>query len=257
MPAWVWTVLKWTAAVVLMAAVVWVSLPMIMEQLQGAVEFGGDGDEADATPEATGGGVATPEVEQGTARSVAAVGARGGIVESPAAPEVTVAPGAADELLVAFEPLPADPACLTNVTLEIQLVESTETSVYVRPAQVAELAALGEGESLPADWLPADIEPARAHTNGTPGGLRWDVTVTYALAAREAEPGTNVVLSVYTPEGDPERATVLATGVGDEARAPFLDWSGIVGCDDPGPVDAGTEAPAEGAGTETPAEGAG
>jgi hypothetical protein len=245
MPAWGWTILKWTVALAAMAVVVYVSAPLVMEQVRGAISFGGDDDtlvdpivteEPESTP--------TRETEEATARALVAVGARSGIVEDPAAPEVTVGPGAADELLIAFEPLPTDPACLTGVVLQVQLLESTETSVYVQPARVPDLRAIDSGGSLPANWQVGDVEPSRAFTTGAPGGLRWDVQEAYSLAAREAQPGTNVVLSITTPPGDPDRATLFATGADLEERLPFIEWAAIAGCDGLGtPGDGATPPP--------------
>lgn len=235
MPSWGMTILKWTVAVAVMGLVVYLSAPLAIEQVLNAVEVGSDeedelldpveGTEAEETPQ---------ETVEGSARALAAVGARGGIVDDPGAAEVTVGPGATDELLIAFGPLPADPACLTGVVLEVQLLESTETSVYVQPARVADLSALGAGASLPGNWQVAETDPARAFTTGAPGGLRWDVLDVYSLAARAAEPGTNVVLSVSTPDGDPDRATTFATGTELEDRLPFVEWAAIEGCDGAG-----------------------
>lgn len=232
MPSWGWTIVKWTVAVAVMAVVVYLSAPLAMDQARDAIRFGGEDDDPLLDPIETDGPEESPdqETEEGSARALTAVGARGGIVDDPDAVEVTVGPGAFDELLIAFEPLPADPACLTGVVLEAQLVESTETSVYVQPARVSDLAALGPGDSLPGNWQVPETEPSRAFTSGAPGGLRWDVQEAYSLAAREAEPGADVVLSVTTPDGDPDRATTFATGAELEERLPFIEWAALEGC---------------------------
>lgn len=253
MPPWGWSIVKWVTALAVMAVVVYVSAPMAIEQVRDAVRLGGDDDEPlidpiDPTETAAPSPGVTPATEEGTASALTAVGARSGIVQDPAAPEVTVGPGAADEMLIAFDPLPADPACLTGVILQVPLLESTETSVHVRPARVPDLAALDSGGSLPANWQVADVEPARAFTSGAPGGLRWDVRDVYSLAVREATPGSNVVLSVTTPAGDPDRSTVLATGAELDERLPFLEWAAIAGCNGLGPSGQGPLGNGEGNG---------
>lgn len=233
MPSWGWTIVKWTVAIVALGVVVYLSAPLAIEQAQDAIRFGGEDDDPLLDPIETAEPDPSPdqETEEGSAQALAAVAARGGIVDDPDAVEVTIGPGAYDELLIAFEPLPADPACLTGVVLEVQLLESTETSVHVQPARVSDLASLGPGDSLPGNWQVPDTEPSRAFTTGAPGGLRWDVLEVYSLAAREAEPGANVVLSVTTPDGDPDRATTFATGAELEDRLPLVEWVALEGCD--------------------------
>lgn len=233
MPDWAVATLKWVGAIVGMVLVVAIAVPRALDELSQAITFDDGGLISPETPEAT--LTPVPEEEEATAsgeeRAHTAIGSRNALVQAVGGELVSLGADGPDELLVAFDPLPADPACLTRVEFEVQLVESDETDVLVRPARVADLATLEEGDPLPADASVDGGEPSRAITSGAPGRLRWNVTIPYSIAAREAEPGTNVVLSVFLPP-DSEAISTFATGIDNPDAAPSLAWTAVAGCAD-------------------------
>jgi hypothetical protein len=230
MPSWAWAALKWGGVVGAMVLVLVLVPPMLLDTLSDAITFGGEEEgsfleeELEPTPPPE------PDPEHGEQQATAMVGVRAAAVQTAVAETLTLAEAGADELLVAFDPLPFDPACLIEIDLEINLVEATgQTEIHVRPARVADLAAFNEGEPLPADSAVSAGDPARALTTGAPGGLRWNVTGPYAIAAREAEPGADVVLSVFLPD-DTDLAVTFATGVENPDRLPRLQWTAVADC---------------------------
>ncbi len=229
MPGWAWTTLKWVLALSGMVLVVVIAVPMAVNELSQAISFD-DGDDPDGviqpSPDPD---EAEPDTTGGEARSVAMAGVRDGVVQTADTATLTLAPGGAEEVLVAFDALPTDPACLLRVELEMQLVESGETEVHIRPARVADLRALAEGEPLPADAAIDGGRPGRAFTSGAPGRLRWHATAPYSIAAREAEAGADVVLSVYLPDGA-DVETTFATGLEEEEHTASLAWTAVEGC---------------------------
>ena len=229
MPGWAWTTLKWVLALSGMLLVVVIAVPMAVNELSQAISFD-DGDDADGVIQPS------PEPDEddlettgGEARSVAMAGVRDGVVHTTDTATLTLSPAGAAEVLVAFDALPADPACLLRVELEMQLVESGETEVHIRPARVADLRALAQGEPLPADAAVDGGAPGRAFTSGAPGRLRWHATTAYSIAAREAEADADVVLSVYLPNGA-DVETTFATGLEQEEHTASLIWTAVEGC---------------------------
>jgi hypothetical protein len=229
MPAWAWAALKWIGVVGAMLLVLVIVPPMLLDTLSDTITFGGEEDpfleegiEPSPTPE--------PEPEGGTQQATAMVGVRNAVVQTAVAETLTLSVEAAEELLVAFDPLPFDPACLIDIDLEINLLETTgATEIHVRPARVDDLAAFAQGDPLPADAAVSAGDPARALTTGPPGTLRWTVTGPYAIAAREAEPGADIVLAVFLPD-DAEVAVTFATGLEDPDRLPRLRWTAVADC---------------------------
>lgn len=230
MPSWLATILRWTLAIAGMGLVAWIAAPLVIDQLSGAITVD-DGDDQARRGQPAG----PPPVETGEDQAIIAVGMRNAVIRDVGSPLVFVGPGQADELLIGFEPLPPDPACMSSVTLEVSLVESHETHVYVRPGRVPDLPQRAEGEALPPDAFVDIAGPAVAITNGAPGWLRWDVTDAYALAATATREGGTVVLRVApTPTEDAEAMTVLHTGAETAAERPRLSWAAVRGCEDLG-----------------------
>lgn len=230
MPSWALTVVRWTAAVVGMVLVVVVAVPMAIDQLQQAVVVGDDEEEATDTRPA-----GPPPVDTGVEAAVAVAGVRNAVLREIGDDVILLSPDASDEMLMAFPILPPDPACLTSVGLEVGLVESVETDLFVRPASVSALPERENGESLPPDAFVDITTPAGAFTSGAPGRLQWDVTDAYALAVRSSADGETVALRVgVPPDEDPERFTALHSGANVEEQRPTLAWTAVAGCDELG-----------------------
>lgn len=225
MPQWLTATLRWVLAVGL---AVWAFVaigPMVVEQLGDAV---GWDREVRELPE-VGQAVGPPPLIAGRTEAVANVGSSLGTVQTLSGPTVSVG-SSLDTLLVGFEAIPQDPACLAGVALEIRLIESVETGVHVMPARVDGLTELEDGQGLPANHLLDRSNPAGAYTTGAPGWLRFDVRGPYQLAARATADDELVVLAVRLPEEtDVDGAATFATV--DDAP-PRLRWAAIEGCDD-------------------------
>jgi hypothetical protein len=249
------TALKWTAAVVGLVLIVSFALPRAVSNLQQAItlDTGDDPDELPAVaPEAT----EPPSIESGVMVSVADLADRNGTIQQVESETIALGTEAGSQMLVAFPPVPADTACLTEVILEALLIEATPTDILVRPAQLRDVNALTAGGALPGDAIIGGTEPAAAVTDGSTGWLQWDVTGQYTLAAREAA-GDLVILSIVLPEAeDEEREIVLGSVVGGEDSAARLSWSAVEGCTGVGgvPPPGAPEDPVDPAEPEEPEE---
>jgi hypothetical protein len=230
MPYWARTVLKWTAAIVALVAVVAYSAPRALEELRGAVAI--DMGEDDEEPEMDDMEVPTPEVQSGQIRASFDLSERNGTIQQVTTEQVVLGDGQGQQMLVAFEPVPADTACITSVVLEVLVHETVPVDLDVRAAQHLDVTALSSGEPLEPDTVIEGVSPVRAISDGSPGWLRWEIAEIYTLAAREA-PSDLVVLAVATDHGEAEGepgATVLGAVEGGEEQAALITWEAVVGC---------------------------
>ena len=225
MPGWPQTVLKWLAAVLGMALVVVLAVPRILDELSEAVTFG-EGEEnlfdGEAVPDpedpetTTGRGVTT-----GSVRVVDSVVANVGLGTSGLT-------GHGESVLMAFEPLPTDPACLEAVDLEVEVDEFTgEPEVMLQPAQLENFEALEQGDALAADALIEVDSPASLQLT-EPGGERWTATDAYRLAVRQSPDETVVVLALSLAP-DAEGDVMFVTSPGAET-APALSYTALEDC---------------------------
>lgn len=230
-PQWVIGLVKWAAMLLFLAIVVALALPRAIEAMTASIDFGTSDDaEAEATPTADPG---PPPLTTGDGPALADIGVQGGTVRDVATEVLTLGPALSDQVLIAFEPIPLDPACLTDVLLSVFLVESVPTQVYAAPAQLLDINTLADGDPLPADALFSG-QQVTAITNGSPGFLQWNVTEEYTLAARNAEGGEVILaLTSQIPE-DPtaQGNTTLAAVDGLEQQRATLTWSAVRGCTD-------------------------
>lgn len=224
-PGWVWTTLKWTAAVAVLSFIAVGALFQAAQDLREAIMLDGEDEpepEVDAEP------AGPPDLRSGAQQALDAAGMRGGVVEGAQAGALTIGPRAADFMLVAFEPLPYDPACLHSLTLESWVVTGTPTDVAVRPAHVPDLDELTDGALLANDVHVEEVEPALASTDGGASWLRWDVAAVYPLAL--AHPTEHVAVALSLPAGAARSAHVaLSTGLDDPHR-PRLAWAVMQDC---------------------------
>lgn len=222
MPGWLTATLRWIIALVVAAGVFVMLGPLVVEQLREAVGFDREEDELpDAGPE-----VGPPPLEAGRAEATADMGVSVGTAEPLEGAAVSVGSTGVETLLLGFEALPTDPACLAGVALEVLLLDGVETSVHALPARVEDLEGLDHGEPLPANHLLDRTNPSTAYTTGASGWLRFDVRSPYQLAARAAD-GDLVVLAVTLPE-EAEGAVTFSTVDDRPAR---LRWAKIEGCE--------------------------
>lgn len=236
MPDWAVSTLKWVLTLLALALVVAVAVPRAWQELRGAVaiDFGSD---VDAGPTETAPAASPPPLEAGEERAVVDLAVREDTVVASEVPILELSADAADQMIMGFPVLPTDTACLTSVTLEVWLHESTPTRVLVRPAQLADPDTYEDGDTLPADTIITGTEHAPAVTDGSPGWLRWNITGVYALAARSAADGQPAVLSlIHPPDADEaerdERRSVFGRVGADGDVAPRLSWAAIQGCAD-------------------------
>jgi hypothetical protein len=229
LPDWVVSVLKWTLAVVAIVLIANYAAPRAWTELRGAVAFDMGGSDDDL-PEADPADTQPREVTEGEILASADVAVSRGAIIGTTAQSVMLGMESTEQMLVGFEPVPADPACITEVILEAFLVESTDHDVYVRPAALADLGTVEDGQGLPADAIIEGTTPSSASaTGGTSGWLRWDVSGPYTLAHRTAAEGAPVVLSIAVPGEDPARWSVLGTTESDQDWTPRLRWKAVTG----------------------------
>lgn len=240
MRGWLTATLRWTIALGVAVAAFVVLGPLVIDDLGDAVGFG-SGEELPELEQEVG----PPALRAGRAEATVDAGVSLGTIETLEGPLVSVGGPGVDTLLLGFEPLPADPACLVGVALEISLHKGVETSVHVLPARVDDLGALTDGHPLAADYLLTRTSPSKAHTTGAPGWLRFQVLGAYQLAARAAAPGSPAVLAVrLPPDADSDTLVTFAT---TDHRPARLRWAAVEGCDEAPSGD--QPSPAAGAGS--------
>ncbi|CAN5163338.1 hypothetical protein BH20ACT8_BH20ACT8_05180 [soil metagenome] len=237
-PAWVIGALKWVAMIAVLALVVVYSAPRLVTAVTDAVsiETGGDDEPAPQGPEDE------PEPIPGQSTIVGDVAVRSGAAYGVGAGAVELGTNGADELYLAFEPIPIDPpTCLTEVILRVRLVESDPTRLFAQPANLSDVGGYTEGDPLPFDSLIAGAGRVTAITNGSPGFLAWNITNQYALAASAAGDGEPVAVAILPDEiEDPEAEvnSVLAGAGAPENQHARLDWAATPNC--PGAAAAAT-----------------
>jgi hypothetical protein len=235
MPEWVRTLLKWTSALVAMGLVVVLAVPRVLDELSQAVSFdmNGDGIAPLTTPTP-----ADPEelpTISGELSAVAVASVRDQVVTGREPGTVTVGPEHADEVLLAFEPVPADPACIMEIELVIPLLEAPgRPETLVQPAAVGDFSALDEGQPLPGGTILESDEPV----TGVPGEgaerLRYIATAPHAIATREAGAESLVVLSLsLVPDAD--GSVTVGTPTGEDERRPVITWTAVEDCPDAAP----------------------
>ena len=240
-PGWVIAILKWMLMLGALGGIVYVVVPQALELVSGAVEFGA-GDDPDELAEETTDENEEEEQEEpepvtGTAMIVDQLAGRSGatVASEAEAVDLGVGPEYAEELYLAFEPIPVDYPCLTRVTLHVLTTETDPTRIYAQPAQLTDLDSYTDGDPLPADSLIVGGGQVSAVSDGSPGMLAWDITEPYRVAATSVGEDDPVVIALLPDEeesGDPEvefRSVMNATGVGDEQLA-RLDWSATPTC---------------------------
>lgn len=237
LPGWVVGIVRWTVAVVALVLLASYAAPRAWTQLQGAVTFdaGGSRDDDDL-PAADPADTEPDELVEDRVVARADLAARNGTILAKASETILLGEEGAELMLVGFEPVQADPACLLDVHLEAFLVESTDNRLYVHPAALTEIVDLEDGQALPADAIIEGSTPATAvATGGTSGWLRWNVHDPYVLAHRSAASDALVVLAVSVDaEEGPGRSSVLGTTDSPEDWAPRITWSAVAGCSDMG-----------------------
>lgn len=239
MPGWLAAMLRWTIAVGVGVAAFVVLGPLVVDRLGDAVGFGDDAELPELEQ-----AVGPPPLRAGSAEATANAGTSLGAIETLQGPLVSVGAAGVDTLLLGFQPLPTDPACLVGVALEVHLHQGVETSVHTLPARVDDLGELASGHALPADYLLTRTNPSTAYTTGAGGWLRFQVRGAYQLAARAAAPGSPVVLAVQLPADAGNQDVVTFSTLAH--RPARLRWAAVQGCDEP------PAAPGAGAGRATP-----
>jgi hypothetical protein len=226
MPEWPQTVLKWLAAVLGMALVVVLAVPRVLNELSEAVTFGeGEDDllEVETPPDAddpattTGRGGST-----GSVRAVDSVVANVGLGTSGLT-------GQGQTILIEFERLPTDPACLEAVDLRLTVDELVgEPEVVLQPAQIDDFPTLEQGDALPADALIEVDAPARLQVAEL-GYARWSATDAYTLSAREMGADAGIVLALsFGAEAEGEVMFVTSPGAADDS--PVLNYTALEDC---------------------------
>jgi hypothetical protein len=228
--------MKWTAAVLGFVLLINYAVPRAWEDLRGAVILSTGDDDDGGLPEADAAATEPTNVIEGEVRSVTDLATRNGTIIGRYAEAIAIGGEGAEQILIGFERVPADPACLTEVTLEAHIAETTDAELFVRPAALAEIAELEDGQALPPDAIIEGATPAPARaTAGSAGWLRWNVTGPYTLSHRSARGDAPVVLSIAPhDDGDPNRSTVIGTTDGPEELRARLLWTAVEPCSELG-----------------------
>jgi hypothetical protein len=235
-PPWMLSTMRWTAAIVGLVLLVSFTTPRVIGHLQQSISLNAattdddlpDAEDADTEPDA----VVEDVVLAGTD-----VATRNGTVEGGTAPAITLAGDGFEQMIIGFDAIPQDTACLIEVTLEAFMAETTGAEVHVLPGILQDISALEEGQALQSNAVIENSAPSRAYASeGTSGWLRWDVTSEYRLAARSARQGASVVLVLRHFEDDEEAGAITVFGTTDhpEDWAPRLRWSAVSGPDGAG-----------------------
>lgn len=236
-PAWAISIARWLGAFLALLLLVNFAVPRAWQELQGAVAFNAGLDDEDDLPSTEEADTEPAALDEGEVEAQSDVAARNGTVTGRTAATVTLGPGASDLLAIGFEAIPADTACLTEVTLEALLLDaSADVQVLARPATLRDITALEDGQALPVDALIEGAPPAVAIAGeGTAGWLRWNVTDAYTLAARSARPEALVVLALTPREDEEADAEVsFATTDNDDDFSARLTWAAVADCSDVG-----------------------
>lgn len=225
MPGWLAATLRWVIAIAVAVGLFVTLGPLVVDQVGDAVGIGRGEEELPEIETAVG----PPPLEAGRVEAVANAAVSLGTVRQLSTRTVNVGPGGLETLLLGFEPVPSDPACLSGVALEVFLHDGVETSVHALPARVDDLRELDDGEPLPANYLLDRTDPGTAYTTGAGGWLRFQVRGAYQLAARAAAEDAPVVLAVRLPtEAEPGDSITLST---IEDRPARLRWAAVEGCE--------------------------
>jgi hypothetical protein len=234
LPPWAISALKWAGAILALLLIVNYAAPRAWQEIRTAIVI--DSGDDDELPEADAAATEPTSVEEGEVTAVVDLATRNGTITGRSAETIALGGEGAEQLLIGFDRVPADPACLTEVFLEVYLVESTQTELFVRPAALAEIAELEDGQGLPPDAVIEGSTPSVAvAAQGSSGWLRWDVLGPYTLSHRSASSEAPVVLSLAGPEdGNPERSSVFATTDGAADTVARLRWAAVEPCSELG-----------------------
>lgn len=225
MPGWLTATLRWIIAIGVAVGLFLLLGPVVVEEVRDAVGVDRGEEELPETKPAVG----PPPLKAGRVEAIANVGVSVGVAEQLSTRTVTVGPRGVDTLLLGFEPVPTDPACLSGVALEVFLHEGVETPVHAFPARIDDLRELTDGEPLPANYLLDRTDPGAAYTTGVGGWLRFKVRGPYQLAARAAADDAPVVLAIRLPKSAESDAGVVLSTIED--RPARLRWAAVEGCE--------------------------
>lgn len=254
MPEWALSIAKWTAAVVVLVLVVGYTAPRAIDELRSSVSLEQTADDEDEElPEADPEETDPQSVISDEQIAVLDLSERNGTVQQVATETIVLGPEGGQQMLIGFEHIPADTACLLEVRLAVVVLEGAPARIHVHPAQLLDPHDLTDGAGLAADTIIDGAEPAAAISDGSAGTLLWDVTDIYTLASREA-PGDVVMLSM-TPQLEEESEFLMVLGAveGAPESVAKLLWSAVEGCDDDPLREGGTDTPG-GAEEEEPVE---
>jgi hypothetical protein len=234
-PGWVLGVLRWGGALIALVLLVTFAVPRAWEQLRTAVTLD-TGESRSALPAVDDIETEPERTEEGTLVAVSDLATRNGTIQSRLAETILVGTEGADQILIGFEPVPSDAACIREAILEVFLVESEGVEIQARPAMLTDIRALEDGQALPPDAVIEGVAPALAFAAaGTSGWLRWDVRDAYILAHRSAPDDGLVVLSVAPTAGEEVTpGAVFGTTDNPEDWSARLSWQIVGGCDELG-----------------------
>jgi hypothetical protein len=234
-PPWAVTALKWAAAVLAFIVLVNYAVPRVWTELQGAIVLD-TGDDDDDLPEVDAAATEATAIEEGQVVAVSDLATANGTITGRTAETVAIGFEGADQLLIGFDRVPADPACLTEVTLEVFLADSSGAELVVRPGVLPEITELEDGQALPPSAIIEGSTSGSAIAAAeTSGWLRWGVLGPYTLADRSASSDSLVVLSI-APHADADAggSATLATTDGPEETYARLTWTAVDPCSDLG-----------------------
>jgi hypothetical protein len=236
--------LRWLSALIGLVALVTFAVPQAVRDLRAGIQIG-DEAESSASGAGAGGaaGVLTGPVADGEGRPVADFAVTAGAAKETAARILTVLGQPGDRIVIAFDRIPGDPACVGKAQVEVFVLKATPTELRLFPSAAFEPTVVTDDAPVP-DQPPLPTPPPLAFTDGTPGFLAWDVTVLYKeyVAAPAVPPAAPFVVAV-SPSA-PTAATRLSFAASEAGPedAPRLTWAGVPGCGGPSAASAAPDA---------------
>lgn len=230
-----WSALRWLVVLAACGVVVVLAVPAALDALGSSIRINEGDSEGDAAEPESDPPADTPAPERptgpvtdGRAVATADFAVSEGVVRDSDSPRLSATGRSGEGIVVAFELIDGDPACVESLELAADLVEATPTDIPVYASAVTDPAQLADGDDVGELTLDDEVR-ARAITDGTPGRLAWDLTGLYAAWTDGlTPPGTPLVL-VLRPQTEDARIVVGSVDA-DDSAGPRLSWTGQEGC---------------------------
>lgn len=250
---WRWVIVRWALALVVLGLVVVYAFDGARRSLTSGVQYRGDVEEEPVTLPTTSPTEAPPTVapvntaliptgpvQGGTATPLVDLTAGSGGIDPPDSNDLLLGPDPGETVLLSFPLIPGSPDCVETARLQLFVRPETvgEGELRAFPSALFDLGVLAAGTPLPADpVLDAEVS-VPAFTDGSSGGLQWDVTSLYkdwsgAVALSNGQvvpPGTPFTVAIRPSVEEQANRRIVFAASEAGAQAPTLTWNGLAGC---------------------------